>query len=60
MRICGFVGFVVLMFKLVAIDLWLLPTIGKVFVFIFIGIVLLVLSFMYQKLKKAIFGERES
>lgn len=59
MRICGFVGFVVLMVKLVSIDLWLLPTIGKVSVFIFIGIVLLLLSFMYQKLKKAIFGDNE-
>jgi hypothetical protein len=43
--------------KLVTTDLWLLPTIGKIIVFIILGILLLVLSFLYQKLKIVLFNE---
>lgn len=51
-------GFVLL--KLVIVDLWLLPTIGKIIVFIMLGVILLVLSFLYQKLKKVLFMDSSS
>ena len=49
----GTFGLVLL--KLVIIDLWLLPTIGKIVIFIILGVILLLLSFLYQKLKKVLF-----
>lgn len=45
--------------KLIVIDLWAMPTVGKIIVFIFLGVTLLVLSFLYQKLKGVLFGEDE-
>lgn len=51
----GVFGLVLL--KLMIVDLWLLPTVGKIIVFIMLGVILLVLSFLYQKLKKALFME---
>lgn len=51
----GVFGLVLL--KLGVVDLWLLPTIGKVIVFILLGVILLVLSFLYQKLKSALFDD---
>lgn len=45
--------------KLVIIDLWAMPTVGKIIVFIFLGITLLLLSFLYQKLKNVLFGEED-
>lgn len=51
----GVFGLVLL--KLVIVDLWLLPTVGKIIVFIMLGVILLVLSFLYQKLKKVLFME---
>lgn len=51
----GVFGLVLL--KLGVVDLWLLPTIGKVVVFIMLGVILLVLSFLYQKLKSALFDD---
>lgn len=49
--------FGLVLLKLVAIDLWLLPTIGKVIIFIILGVLLLVLSFLYQKLKAVLFDD---
>lgn len=51
--------FGLVLLKLVAIDLWLLPTIGKVIIFIILGVLLLVLSFLYQKLKAVLFEDKE-
>lgn len=48
--------FALVLLKLLAVDLWLLPTVGKVAVFLVLGVALLVLSFLYQKLKKSLFG----
>ncbi|WP_455640071.1 DUF2339 domain-containing protein [Parabacteroides sp.] len=50
-------GFVLL--KLVIVDLWLLPTVGKIIVFVMLGVILLVLSFLYQKLKKVLFMDNK-
>lgn len=45
--------------KLILIDLWAMPTVGKIIVFILLGITLLTLSFLYQKLKAVLFEEDE-
>lgn len=49
--------FAVVLLKLVAVDLWAMATIGKIVVFIVLGIILLVLSFLYQKLKNVLFRD---
>lgn len=51
--------FGVVLLKLVIVDLWLLPTVGKIIVFIMLGVILLVLSFLYQKLKKVLFMDNK-
>lgn len=55
LRIISLVTFGIVLLKLILIDLWLMPTIGKIIVFIILGIILLVLSFLYQKLKQVLF-----
>ncbi|WP_409072528.1 DUF2339 domain-containing protein [Parabacteroides distasonis] len=45
--------FSIVLLKLVMVDLCLLPTIRKVVVFIILGVILLGLFFLYQKLKTA-------
>jgi len=57
-RIISLVTFGLVLVKLIIIDLWLLPTIGKVIVFIILGVLLLVLSFLYQKLKTVLFEDK--
>lgn len=57
LRMVSLGTFGVVLFKLGAVDLWLLPTIGKVIVFILLGVILLVLSFLYQKLKSVLFDD---
>lgn len=57
LRGMSLVIFGLVLLKLVAIDLWLLPTIGKVIIFIILGVLLLVLSFLYQKLKAVLFDD---
>lgn len=54
-RMISLVTFGLVLLKLALIDLWLLPTIGKVIVFVILGVLLLVLSFLYQKLKTVLF-----
>ncbi|WP_455585825.1 DUF2339 domain-containing protein [Bacteroides sp.] len=43
--------------KLILVDLWAMPTVGKIVVFIMLGAILLVLSFLYQKLKDVLFKD---
>ena len=59
LRMLSLATFGIVLLKLVVIDLWLMPTVGKIIVFIILGILLLVLSFLYQKLKTALFGPDE-
>lgn len=59
LRLISLGTFGLVLVKLVVIDLWLLPTVGKVIVFIILGIILLVLSFLYQKLKTVLFTDDE-
>lgn len=57
LRAISLITFGVILVKLILLDLWQLPTIGKIIVFIILGVVLLLLSFMYQKLKNVLFKE---
>lgn len=57
LRIISLITFGVILAKLILLDLWQLPTIGKIIIFIILGVVLLLLSFMYQKLKNVLFKE---
>ena len=59
LRMISLAVFGVVLLKLVIVDLWLLPTVGKIVVFIMLGVILLVLSFLYQKLKKVLFMDNE-
>lgn len=59
LRMISLATFGIVLLKLVIVDLWLLPTVGKIVVFIMLGVILLVLSFLYQKLKKALFTDEE-
>ncbi len=57
LRLVSLTTFGVVLFKLLIVDLWLMPTVGKIIVFIILGILLLVLSFLYQKLKAVLFDD---
>lgn len=52
LRIISLSTFGIVLLKLILKDLWAMPTIGKIIVFIILGLILLVLSFLYQKLKE--------
>lgn len=57
MRVISLITFGVVLIKLIFVDLWLMPTVGKIVVFIILGVILLVLSFLYQKLKDVLFKD---
>ena len=55
LRMISLSTFGLVLLKLVLNDLWAMPTIGKIIVFIILGLILLILSFLYQKLKDVLF-----
>lgn len=57
MRVISLFTFGIVLVKLVLSDLWAMPTVGKILVFILLGGILLVLSFLYQKLKDVLFKD---
>lgn len=57
MRIISLFTFGIVLLKLLAIDLWSMPSLGKILVFVLLGLILLVLSFLYSKLKNVIFED---
>lgn len=59
MRIVSLATFGIVMVKLVLVDLWAMPAIGKIIVFIILGLILLILSFLYQKLRNVLFKNDE-
>lgn len=59
MRIISLTTFGIVLLKLVFDDLWSMPAIGKIIVFIILGLILLILSFLYQKLKDVLFKNDE-
>jgi uncharacterized membrane protein len=60
MRILALILFAVTLFKLFALDIRNISEAGKIIAFISLGVLLLVISFMYQKLKQLIIGDEES
>lgn len=58
LRIFSLVLFGIVLLKLVIYDLWLLPIIGRIIVFVLLGVILLTLSFLYQKLKDVLFDKK--
>jgi len=45
--------------KLIAVDLWSMPSLGKIVTFVLLGLLLLILSFLYQKLKNVLFQDEK-
>lgn len=58
-RIVSLAEFGIVIGKLILNDVWAMPSLGKIIVFISLGAILLILSFLYQKLKDALFNEKE-
>lgn len=58
LRMVSLAVFAIVLGKLAVHDIWLMNTAGKVVVFVLSGAVLLLLSFMYQKLKSALFDDK--
>ncbi|MCR5077935.1 MAG: DUF2339 domain-containing protein [Prevotella sp.] len=58
-RIVSLAEFGLVIAKLILNDVWAMPAVGKIVVFISLGVILLTLSFLYQKLKDVLFGEEE-
>jgi len=59
LRIIALSLFFFTLLKLFAVDVWDMSEGGRIAAFISLGIILLVVSFLYQKLKKLIFEEEE-
>lgn len=57
LRMVSLVTLALVLVKLVLVDLWAMPTVGKIMIFILLGVILLALSFLYQKLKNVLFKE---
>ena len=60
LRIIGIYGFGFVLVKLVLIDLWGLSSGGKITTLILLGIILLTLSFLYQKVQPILFKDEHS
>ena len=58
-RIVSLAEFGIIIGKLILNDVWAMPALGKIIVFISLGAILLILSFLYQKLKDALFNEEK-
>lgn len=57
LRIFSLFVFGLVLLKLVLHDLWQWPTLGRIVVFILLGVTLLLLSFLYQRLKTTLFKD---
>ncbi len=57
LRMIGLCSFGIVLVKVVVYDLWSLPMMGRIIVFVSLGVLLLVISFLYQKLRSALFEE---
>lgn len=59
LRIVSIAFFGLVLLKLGIYDVWRMPALGRIIVFTILGLLLLTLSFLYQKLKDALFGDDE-
>ncbi len=60
MRIISLYTFAIVLLKLVVVDLWSMASLGKIIVLVSLGLILLTLSFLYQKLKNVIFQDEQA
>jgi uncharacterized membrane protein len=60
MRLVGLslLGFTIL--KIFAIDVWEMPQLGRILAFVSLGLLILIISFMYQRLRRLLFVEEEA
>ncbi len=56
-RMTGLSLFGIVIAKLVIHDLWLMSPVGRIIVFILLGVILLAISFLYQRLRTVIFAD---
>ena len=59
MRVISLCTFGLVLGKLIAVDLWSMPSLGKIITFVLLGLLLLILSFLYQKLKNVLFQDEK-
>ena len=59
LRLLGITLFGITLVKLFLFDLGDISTLGKIIAFVGLGVLLLVISFLYQKFKDVILGEDE-
>lgn len=62
LRLFSIISFALVLVKLAFYDVWQMPALGRIIVFIILGLLLLTLSFLYQRLKNVLFkddSERE-
>lgn len=55
LRLVSLIMFGFLLLKLCVYDVWGLPVVGRIVVLVLLGVVLLAISFLYQKLRKSLF-----
>lgn len=60
LRVISLIIFTITLLKLFVLDIQQISEAGKIVAFISLGILLLIVSFMYQKLKRLIVGESEA
>lgn len=57
LRLFSIISFVLVLVKLAFYDVWQMPALGRIIVFIILGLLLLTLSFLYQRLKDVLFKD---
>jgi len=60
LRIIAIVLFLLVILKLVIFDVWEMQEAGRIATFAILGLILVIVSFMYQKLKKMLFEKDEN
>ena len=60
LRVIGIYCFGLVLLKLLLVDLWVMSSAGKIATLILLGVTLLILSFLYQRLKNVLFEDESS
>lgn len=60
LRIISLTVFIVILVKLFAFDVWSMSSGGKIAAFISLGVLLLVISFLYQRVRRIVFDSEQS
>lgn len=59
LRIFSILSFTFVLVKLAVFDVWQMPALVRIIVFILLGLLLLILSFLYQRLRNVLFKDDE-